>query len=83
MNNQRRKKISEAISIIINAKNYLGKAKDILNNVAYEEQDAFDNLSDGLQQTIRGEQIDENASTLQDAVDQLEDIISDLNSIIL
>lgn len=83
MNNQRRKKITEAISIIINAKNYLEKAKDILDNAGCEEQDAFDNLSDGLQQTMRGEQIEENASTLQDAVDQLEDIISDLNSIIL
>lgn len=46
-----------------------------------EEQDAFDNMSEGLQQTMRGEQMDENVYSLQEAIDKIEEAIDSINDV--
>lgn len=74
MNNARRKQIKEA-------KSYIEKAKDILENVKYDEEYSFDNLSDGLQQTMRGEQMEENIDILDENIERLENIVDALDSI--
>ena len=48
MNKQRRKRIQEALEII-------EEAKAILEEVQEEEQEAFDNMPEGLQSSERGE----------------------------
>ncbi len=59
----------------------LNEAAKILNSVMNEEQDAFDNMSEGLQQTMRGEQMDENVYSLQEAIDKIEEAIDSINDV--
>lgn len=61
----------------------LNEIKTQLDSVAFDEQFAFDNLSEGLQCSMRGEQIEECAETLSEAVDNLDDIISNLEDTIV
>lgn len=60
MNADRRKQISEA--------------KSILESVRDDEQSAFDNLPEGLQQSERGQAMEQNVSYLDDAISSLESI---------
>lgn len=61
----------------------LNEIKTQLDSVAFDEQFAFDNLSEGLQCSMRGETIEECAETLSEAVDSLDDIISNLEDTIV
>ena len=74
MNKQRRKRIMEAIDYII-------KVKEIINEVMEEEEDAFNNLSEGLQCTTRGEQMENNISEMEEAISKIEDVIENLDNI--
>ena len=58
MNNIRRRKIKEIIKL-------LDTANDMLLDVKDDEEFAFDNLSEGLQQTMRGEQMEENINEME------------------
>lgn len=76
MNNPRRKEIRKALDLIL-------EARIILEQVADDEQYAFDNLPEGIQYSERGEAIQENADRLEEVTytlgemeDELEDIIS-------
>jgi hypothetical protein len=72
MNNERRKQIEEAQSLLDNA-------REILDIAANEEQDSFDNLPEGLQVSERGERMEEIATQLADVVTILEDAFETLN----
>lgn len=75
MNKQRRLLIKEAEQI-------LDKAKDIIDDVFFEEKMSFDNLSKGLQCTMRGQVIDGNIDILSEIKEKLEetiDLINDIN----
>ena len=74
MNNVRRKKIKEIIKL-------LDTANDMLSDVKDDEEFAFDNLSEGLQQTMRGEQMEENINEMEEAIDKLEEVIENLNNV--
>ncbi len=74
MNNARRLQISKA-------KMLLKSSIDILNAVSNEEQDSFDNLSEGLQQTRRGEQMEYNVDCIQEAVDKIQESIDSLDEV--
>lgn len=74
MNKQRRKKITQAMDYII-------KVKEIINEVMEEEDDAFNNLSEGLQCTMRGEQMENNISEMEEAINKIEEIIENLDNI--
>lgn len=76
MNKQRRAEIRNIIDS-------LNEIKTQLDSVAYDEQFAFDNLTEGLQCSMRGEKIEECAETLSEAVDSLDDIISNLEDTIM
>lgn len=71
MNNDRRDRIRKLISQLEGINSEL---QDILS----EEQDAFDNMPEGLQQGERGEKAQEAISSLESA--SLEDVISNLES---
>ena len=63
---QRRKQIQKAL-------NLLAEAKDILEEVMNEEQEAFDNLPEGLQCSERGEQMEDNIYNLEEFIDFIGD----------
>ena len=65
MNRQRRTEIRKAINLIL-------EAKDILENVLADEQEAFDNLPEGFQCSERGETMEENISLLEDFIEYLD-----------
>ena len=76
MNKARRKQIESIM-------NRISEAKSDLEMVQDDEQSAFDNLTDSLQQTERGQQMEETISELADIVSNLEDIESGLNDILM
>lgn len=75
MNKQRRKQIEKAIGL-------LSEARAILEEVTDEEQEAFDNLPEGLQQSERGELMDEGISRLIDVYETIEEHETELDDII-
>lgn len=74
MNKQRRNKLEEA-------KRLLNKANSIIEDVLTDEDCAFNNLSEGLQQTMRGEQMENNISELEEAIDHIDEVIDNLNNV--
>lgn len=74
MNNARRKRLKEA-------QNLLDKVLDIIRDVLSEEDLAFNNLSEGLQQTLRGETMENNVEELDEASEQIENAINCLENV--
>lgn len=74
MNKERRKKLNIA-------KTLLDQARDIIDDIKFDEECAFDNLSEGLQQTMRGEQMEENVSEMEDAIDKIDEAMDCLDSV--
>lgn len=74
MNKTRREKIKEIIKLLERANNILEETRD-------DEEFAFDNLSEGLQQTMRGEQMEENVNEMDDAIEKINDAIDNLNNV--
>ena len=73
MNNTRRKMIEEII-------NRIEPFKDEIDAVLSEEQEAFDNMPEGLQQSARGEAAENAIGSLEQASSQLEEAINELHS---
>ena len=78
MNNKRRKIISKAIEQLEEMEKnrhidyqVISDMWDTIEEVAEEEQDAFDNLSPGLQETERGKNMEYAANMLQVGIDRL------------
>lgn len=65
MNKARRKEIARAIELI-------EQAREILETVMDEEQEAFDNMPESLQSTERGETMEEYISILEERIDALD-----------
>jgi hypothetical protein len=74
MNKQRRKQIEKAIAL-------MQEALDILENVKDDEQEAFDNMPEGLQGSEKGELMEEIIGYLEDSYENLETAIEDLGNI--
>jgi hypothetical protein len=91
MNNERRKTLEGALQELGKAKDELGKiswseisdllasAKTAIEETKDEEQEAFDNMTEGLQQTERGQRMDEVANQLDGAVSNVSDILQKLD----
>lgn len=74
MNKTRRKNIKDAVlKIEENLK--------LLDLCLYEEENAFDSLSEGLQQTMRGEEMEECIDLLSDNIDKIRDSLDELKEI--
>jgi len=69
MNAENRKKLDRANEMLDNA-------KALIEEVADDEQDKFDNLSEGLQGAERGQRMEEVASSLQDVVGEIDNLMS-------
>lgn len=74
MNKLRRKQIAAAIELI-------ERAYEILYQVREDEQEAFDNLPEGLQCSERGEAMEEIIDNLEEYLDAL-DIVDELQEIV-
>ena len=71
MNKQRRKSISENISLLEDIKSNI---EDILS----DEEFAFDNMPENLQGSLRGEESETAIDLLSSAIDDLENAINSL-----
>lgn len=65
MNKLRRKQIAEAIDLI-------EQAREILESVKDDEQEAFGNMPESLQSSERGEAMEEYIYTLESFLDELD-----------
>ena len=74
MNAQGRKEIAKYIAS-------LEEIKDKLDSMMDEEQDKFDNMPEGLQESERGEAMQEAIEQLEAACDNLDEVISALQEI--
>ena len=74
MNDDRRKRIDEAME-------HISAARELLDTVIAEEQEAFDNLPQGLQGSERGQKLEETADSLYSIHSDLEDMESLLEEI--
>ena len=74
MNKERRRELRVAIT-------RLEEAYEHLNEVLADEQDAFDNLPEGLQASERGEEMEEGISTMEDALESLDEIRGSLEEL--
>ena len=74
--NRQRRKVIEAVT------GKLDELKEEIEGIACEEQEAYDNLPDSLQDSDQGGAISDNVSDLEQAASDIEDIISNLQDII-
>ena len=74
MNKQDRKEICEIMNI-------LSDAQSRIESLGEQEQEKFDNLSEGLQQAERGQKMEDDASTINDIANDLNDIIEALQEL--
>lgn len=75
MNKPRRKELAEAVEL-------LRRAMDIIESVSEQEQEAYDNMPEGLQESERGEQMSEYIDTLEEARYEVEEMIDSLDEIV-
>lgn len=66
MNNERRKKLTNALS-------FLASASDLLSRAVDEEQDCLDNLPENLQGTERYEKMEDAVSLLESAIENIDE----------
>lgn len=73
MNANRRKQIAEVL-------NEIADLRSRIDSVKSDEQDAFDNMPEGLQQSDRGQKAEEACSCLDNVLSAFDEIESDLNT---
>lgn len=65
-----------------NINDRLSSIRDEIETVMDEEQEAYDNLPDGLRESDKGDQMADNVSELQGVIDTIEnDVIDKIDSI--
>lgn len=89
MNNDRRKALREAIEALLRAQDELATAADTIQAAESEEQEAFDNMPEGLQQGEKGDKaqaaidaLGEAKSNLETIADELEQCMDNINTAI-
>lgn len=75
MNNERRKVINNMIA-------KLEEVQSELESCADWEQEAYDNLPEGIQESERGDRMQENVDNLYEVTESISDLIDQLNDII-
>lgn len=53
----------------------IGRIIDSLQNVIADEQDAYDNMPEGIQESERGEKMEMGLDSLHEAIDTLEELV--------
>ena len=79
MNRIRRKSLRTILGQMDELSTVLETVKEALQDVLNEEQEAYDNLPEGLQESDRGQQMQEHIDALEGVVDSLGELdIEDL-----
>ena len=75
MNKARRKRLENVVEVLTAQMEELEYIKD-------EEQEAFDNLPEGIQCSEKGETMEENIDDLDSVISDLENVIDSINDLI-
>lgn len=75
MNDTRRRQLKKAADL-------LEQAKAIIEQVMEEEQEAYDNMPEGLQNSERGETMEENIYDLENAESDFDDLYDIIYTIV-
>ena len=83
MNNKRRKEIAKLIerieTIVDDAKTKLEAVKDDIDYLRDEEENAFDALPEGIQDSERGDEMQEAIENLSNACDTVDELIENID----
>ena len=82
MNDTRRRRINELKTQIDFANNQLKEASRKLSSILTEEQDAFDNMPEGLQSSYRGMCSEDAIDNMEAASDKLDEVIELLGDVV-
>ena len=82
MNDKRRRRISELKTQIDFANKQLKETSKKLSSILNEEQDAFDNMPEGLQSSYRGMCSEDAIDNMEEANDKLDEVIELLCDIV-
>mgnify|MGYP004540164513 FL=1 len=82
MNNKRRRRISELKTQIDFANKQLKETSKKLSSILSEEQDAFDNMPEGLQSSMRGMDSEDAIDSMEEASEKLDEVIELLDDIV-
>ena len=82
MNEQRREKIRQLKTQIDLIKTDLKKVSSELSSILNEEQDAFDNMPEGLQISYRGMCSEDAIDSMEESSEKLDEVIELLNDIV-
>lgn len=82
MNKERRKELSKAIGHLEKAKGEIESAKEIIETCKDEEEEAYDCLPESLQEGERGDMMQENIDSLDEAFSVIEDWPDDIDEAI-
>ena len=75
MNKQRREKIRQLKARFQDIQTELKQASSELSSILNEEQDAFDNMPEGLQSSYRGMCSEDAIDNIEEASEKLDEII--------
>lgn len=82
MNDARRRRLNELKTEIDFANNYIKEASKKLSSILSEEQDAFDNMPEGLQSSLRGMCSEDAIDNMEEASEKLDEVVELLNDIV-
>lgn len=75
MNKEKRNRLSEA-------NEHIKQAEVIVDNVLNDEQDSYDNIPESLQNSARGEEMEQTITCLEEVLEALSDVSDTLGDII-
>jgi DNA repair ATPase RecN len=82
MNNKQRKKLYEEKVRLGNAHDIIESVRENLEEMYGEEQDKYDNLPEGLQESEMGEKLQEISELLEDASYDLDSISGEISDVL-
>lgn len=82
MNDTRRRRINELKTQVDFANTTLKEVSKKLSSLLSEEQDAFDNMPEGLQSSYRGMCSEDAIDNMEEASEKLDEVIELLNDIV-
>lgn len=82
MNKQRREEISKLKARIQGVQIELKQLSSELSSILNEEQDAFDNMPEGLQSSYRGMCSEDAIDNMEEASEKLDEVIELLSDIV-
>lgn len=75
MNKNDRKDLEKAVELV-------NSARDIVETIKYSEEEKYENLSEGLKCSEKGEKFMENVDELDSVISSMEDITSEIENVI-